>query len=489
MEKAFTSIARAAMLFRMMSAYRAGSIGRHRVPGLRAACLAAALLPACAGGPGGGESMDIRRVIAHAKDLVFPCIVYVKPIREEFSSGEKVKQEVFGSGVIISPDGLVVTNDHVVEKATRIQCVLFDERQVDAKVVGEDPETDLALLRLELPEALKDRPLPAAAWGDSSRAMEGDFVMALGSPFGFTRSISLGIVSNTRRYIGFQTRYKYSLWLQTDAAINPGNSGGPLVNTDGEIIGINTLGTWAEGIGFAIPSNTAREVIDRLRRDGKVLRAWTGIELQPLMDFEHNTFFAAESGVKIASVEEGSPAQDAGLRGGDLLLQVGETPLNGRYVEDLPAVRKILSGLPTDRPVIFRLRRGEPPAEQRVEVSPVGKGKLEGEDFDCERWNMTVKEISKFGNPYLAFYRPRGVYVQGVKFEGNAAESGLLPFDILLRIEGTDVRRLEDVKAAYRGLLAQPRRDAKVLLEILRKGQRQFVVLDYARDRKREREE
>jgi serine protease Do len=457
---------------------------------LAPALLAPVLLAACAAPPGGDDTLDIRRIIAVAKDRVFPCIVYVKPIREEFSSGEKVKQEVFGSGVIVSPDGLVVTNDHVVEKAVRVQCVLFNERQVTARVVGEDPETDLALLQLELPADLKGKDLPAAPWGDSAAMHEGDFVLALGSPFGFTRSISLGILSNTRRYIGFQTRYKYSLWFQTDAAINPGNSGGPLVNTDGAIVGINTLGSWgAEGIGFAIPSSTAREVVERLRRDGKVLRAWTGIELQPLVDFEHNTFFEAESGVKVAGVETGSPAQEAGLRSGDLLLTAGGAPLHGRYVEDLPAVRKVLAELPPGRPAPFRVRRGEPPREDTVEVTPSLKGKLEGDDFDCARWNMTVKEISKFGNPYIAFYRPEGVFVQGVKDEGNAAECGLQPFDILLRVNGQEIRTLAGAKAAYQALVADAAHEKKVLLEILRKGTRQFVVLDYARDRKKEQEE
>ena len=460
---------------------------RLRVPLL----LAAALLPAaCGAPPGRDDQLDIRRVIAVAKGRVYPALVYVKPIREEFSSGEKVKQEVAGSGVIIDPSGLVVTNDHVVEKAVRVQCVLFDERQVDARVLGEDPETDLALLQLELPADLKAKGLPAAAWGDSSAMQEGDFVMALGSPFGFTRSISLGILSNTRRYIGFQTRYKYSLWFQTDAAINPGNSGGPLVNTAGEIVGINTLGSFgADGIGFAIPSATAREVTERLRRDGKVLRAWAGIELQPLVDFEHNTFFAAESGVKIAGVEAGSPAQEAGLRSGDLLLAAGGTTLHGRYVEDLPAVRKIIAELPPGQPVPCLVRRGDPPQELTVTLTPLNKGKLEGDDFDCERWNMTVKEISKFGNPYIAFYRPEGVFVQGVRYEGNAAECGLEPFDILLRIDGKEMRTLADVQAAYRALVGDAAREKKVLVELLHKGYKQFAVLDYARDRKKEQEE
>ncbi|HUU60317.1 MAG TPA: trypsin-like peptidase domain-containing protein, partial [Phycisphaerae bacterium] len=176
--------------------------------------------------PPPARQIDFQGIIQNAQEKVYPALVYVKPIQETFRRGERMRAEVFGSGVIIRPEGYVVTNHHVAEKAIEINCVLGDREQVLATVVGLDPETDLALLKLQLP---KNHPPLAkvASFGDSDKVEAGQFVMALGSPFGFTRSISLGIVSNTKRYIGFTTVYGYNLWLQTDAAINPGNSGGP----------------------------------------------------------------------------------------------------------------------------------------------------------------------------------------------------------------------------------------------------------------------
>jgi len=426
---------------------------------------------------------NFQEIIERAKQKVFPALVFIKPIVEEFETGEKKKQEVFGSGVIISPDGLVVTNNHVVEKAVKVNCVLFDKDQVPAQILGRDPDTDLALLKLDVPP--KKMPLPYGEFADSDKVTEGDFVMALGSPFGFTRSISLGIVSNTQRYIGFKTQYKYNTWLQTDAAINPGNSGGPLVNIDGKIIGINTLGLFiAESVGFAIPSNVAKEIARRLKEQGKVQRAWCGIELQPLKDFFTNTFTEAERGVLISDIEENSPAQAAGIRKGDILLTVGGMQVNGTYAEDLPKIRWYMADLPTDKPVAFKvLRDGK---ETSVSVTLEWKGKVEGEDFDCRRWNMTVKEINKHKSPDLYFYRKEGVYVQGVRYPGNAQYVGIQKNDILLSVDRKEVATLKDIETAYKTIVADGTREKKVFLEVLRSGYKKWIVLDYTKDYEKE---
>ena len=274
---------------------------------------------------------NLEEILEGAKKKVFPALVYVKPIVEDYQSGELKKQQVSGSGVIISPGGLVVTNNHVVEKAVQVNCVLWDKDQVSARILGRDKETDLALLQLE---GIENKiPLPYGEFGDSGALSEGDFVMAMGSPFGFTRSISLGIVSNTQRYLGFESEHKYNTWIQTDAAINPGNSGGPLVNSQGQIVGINTLGIFlADNLGFSIPSNVAKEIAARLERDGEIHRAWCGIKLQPLKDFNSNTFIDAERGVLIRDVEQTSPAADAGIQEGDILLSINCVPVEGTYI-------------------------------------------------------------------------------------------------------------------------------------------------------------
>ena len=473
---------------------------------------------AAAGLAGCAQQIDFQRIINTAKSKVYPALVYVKPIRETFRSGERQRTEVFGSGVIVSADGYVVTNNHVAEKAIEINCVLGDREQVPATVVGLDPETDLAVLKLKLPKG--HPPLTVAKFGDSNGVQAGQFVLALGSPFGFTRSISLGIISNTKRYIGFTTRHRYNLWLQTDAAINPGNSGGPLVNTDGEIIGINTLGTWAEGIGFAIPSTVVRDVVARLKAVAartdkkkwpvKVERAYTGLQLQALKDFETNTFTDSDKGVLIQSVEKGSPVDRAGLRDGDILLGVAEQVIDGTYVEDLPAIRVMLADLPVDQSVTFRLARRLPrekwtaaaggdtrPADTTVggkgyriyehlsrAVTPVIRGKFEGQDFDCRQWNMTVKEITKFSNPRLFFLQPTGgVFIQGVRDPGNAEDAGLLNEDILVRIGQREIKAIADVKKAYEKLLADKKQDEKkVLIEVKRGVFPHWIILDWQKD-------
>jgi len=440
--------------------------------------------------------LDFEAIIQNAKSKVFPSLVFVKPIREEYSTGEKTQQEVFGSGVIISPDGYVVTNNHVVENAIQIYCVLFDKEQYPATIVGLDPETDLALLKLapypdeRSLEASSDAPttppatiFPAASFGNSESLTEGQFVMALGSPFGFTRSISLGIISNVHRYIGFQTRYKYNTWIQTDAAINPGNSGGPLVNTDGEIIGINTLGLSGigEGMAFSIPSNVVVKVVERLKKDGRVIRAWTGLHLQALKDFHSNTFTPAKRGVLVQNVESASPSERSGIRPGDIMIALaGHDLRGGTYVEELPSIRWQLADLAIDDPVEIRVLRNG--GERSFTILPALKGKFEGEDFDCRRWNFTVKEISKYATPKLYFHRRKGVYIQGVRYPGNARSAGLQRNDIILTIDHEPIRTLGEVKDVYEKVTGDEEREKKVVIKVLRNNYPRLFVLDYRFD-------
>ncbi len=427
--------------------------------------------------------LDFEQIIATAKKRVFPALVFVKPIREEFGSGEKKRAEILGSGVIISPEGLVVTNNHVAEKAVEINCVLYNKQQVKATIVGLDKETDLALLQLQLP---KDAPaLPFAEFANSDKVSEGQFVMALGSPFGFSRSISLGIIMNANRYLGFESLHKYNTWIQTDAIINPGNSGGPLVNTEGKIVGINTLGITIGGLGFSIPSNVVKDIVRRLKEDGKVVRAWTGLQLQALKDFNSNTFIEGDTGVLIASVEDNSPAQLAGLQPGDVLLTVGGIEYVGKYVEQLPKLYWQLADIPPDREIDITYRRQEQIASTKLSLTL--KGKFEGEDFDCRRWNMTVKEISKFANPDLYFYHQKGLFVRAVRYPGNAAKARIRRNDIILKIGDTlgqmnQIDTLADIETIYEKIIADQDREKKVLIEVLRKGLPQLIVLDYRKD-------
>ncbi|HEX7897024.1 MAG TPA: trypsin-like peptidase domain-containing protein [Planctomycetota bacterium] len=422
-----------------------------------------------------------QEVIQEAKDKVFPAVVFIKPIARDFRSGKMEKIQVFGSGAIISSDGYVVTNNHVAEKATEIKCVLSDKEELSAKVVGLDPETDLGVLKLDLSQRKSKAPLPVAEFGDSTRLRVGEMVMAMGAPHGLDRSVSKGIVSSLERVFDFAP---YNLWIQTDAAINPGNSGGPLVNIEGKIIGINARGMrGADNLGFAIPAEVVIRVVDRVIRDGKVTRAWTGLKFQALKDFSKSAFIEAKHGVLVASVDEDSPAEKAGLRAGDLVTALHGAPVLGAYESDLPALERRFADLAVGIPAPLGVQRG--PEALALSVTPTVKGSQEGEDFECKRWDMTVKEITKFSDPFLHFQRPKGVYVQGVKFNGNARAGGLGNNDILLEIAGRPVAGLKDVREAYDAALALEKGKRKVVVRILRQGYQRLTVLDFEKDSER----
>jgi serine protease Do len=224
-----------------------------------------------------------------------------------------------GSGVIVDEQGYIITNLHVVDRARRIQVQLSDGRRTNAEIVGDDPFTDLAVLKINLPNLI------AAEWGDSDELHVGDLVWALGSPFGLDRSLTFGIVSAKSRRSGTNlTRSPYQEYLQTDAAVNPGNSGGPLVNIEGKIVGINAaiVGPSYQGISFAIPSSLAREKYDELRKKGYIERAWLGVEPHEVPDeIRERLRLDFGEGVYVATVEQDSPAGRAGIRPGDVILK------------------------------------------------------------------------------------------------------------------------------------------------------------------------
>ena len=426
----------------------------------------------------GKEALDFPTVIEHAKRKVFPSLVFVRPVQEDLSAGEKRRVEVFGSGVIVSSDGYVVTNYHVAEKAKEIHCVLNDRRPVEATLVGVDPPTDLALLRLVLAPG---ETVPAAELGHSDTLEEGQFVMALGAPFGFERSISLGIVSNARRHLGDRDENAFNTWIQTDAAINPGNSGGPLVDTNGAVVGIDTLGvTQGSSLGFAIPVDIVRRVVERLRADGHVIRSHTGLTLRPLVDYLHNTFFPGDRGVIVDDVAPGSPADKAGVAKGDRLLKVGAVETNGRYREDLPEIRWVLADLPEGRPAELSVER-----DGKILALTITPDLCEGCDgigFDATRWNVTFQAVTRERVPDLAFHRPVGVFVLGVKLPGNAADAGLRENDLLLSVDRKPIHDLGALSVAYQRSLDDGRPKKAALLEILRYGRRTFLALDFDRD-------
>lgn len=427
--------------------------------------------------------LDFRSIIKGAKDKVFPAVVFVKVLKETHGQGKKITLEVAGSGVLISPDGEILTNWHVIDKAVEIRCLLYDGRAFDAEIVGSDKEMDLALIKLQGDGTDLPRNLPHAVLGDSSLLKEGAFVMAMGAPWGLSRSVSMGIISCTRRFLPQAS--KYSIWLQTDAAISPGNSGGPLVNTDGEIVGINTRGVLFGGdMGFSIPSNSIKLFLPQLRKHGRIQWSYTGLQLQPLRDFNKNIYFEADKGVIVAGTDPGSPARRAGMQMRDRILNVNGTEINAVTEEDLPAIRRFLGSLPMDTPAEFVFdRKGE---HTTVTITPRQKGKVEGDELDCPRWDMTVKTINQFDNPNLYFHKKKGVFVFGLKAPGNARIAGLNQHDILQKVDGEKISTLDDIKRIHKRTIDNIKQKHKIVITVLRNGLMRQVILDFSRDHEKE---
>jgi serine protease Do len=395
-------------------------------------------------------------------------------------NGEAEDIEIFGSGFIIDEEGHVVTNNHVAEKTTSIRCILYDKTELPATVVGLDPETDLAVLKLDLSHY--DKKLSVAALGSSAALSEGDFVMALGAPLGFSRSVSLGVVSNKERYF---EQSPYTLWIQTDAAVNPGNSGGPLVNLKGEVVGINSRAIMgANSLGFAIPIDEARVIVDKLIRDKAVVRTWTGLWMQELESFSASNLIKAKEGVLVAGVSADSPAAKAGVEPGDIILTCNGQKVTCRYEQELPATSRFFTSLPLDRPSELVLLRGD--KQMTVSLAPEKQDKANGEQFDCKSWGMTVQEINKLLPAFIIRFRDHGVFVLGLKYEHNAQRGGIQSGDIIVKINGAEINSIKDMKAAYEKADRLEKGARTALVEVLRHGYTTFIVIDFNEEPKLE---
>jgi serine protease Do len=392
--------------------------------------------------------VSTQNAVIHAKNQVAPALVHIRPVKEVFQRGRRREVLITGSGFIISPDGYVVTNEHVAGRSSLVRCVLGDKTEVSAVVIGTDTFTDIAVLKLDT-----DRTdLPYVKLGESVGLEAGQTVMALGSPHGLARSVSMGIVSVTDRYLAGnngQSISPYNNWIQTDAAINPGNSGGPLVNLRGEVIGINTRRlSSADNVGFAIPIDVAKRVVDEIIETGKVTRSTTGLRFQ---EMTRKTDDPAQRGVVISDVDPLSPAFQARIRPGDILTAVNGIPTHARFVEDLTAVRNLVADVPVGSEVTLSIRRGAQAAD--ITMKTAEKSRFVGEESEFEAWGCSLSELSPDVIRRAQLTSRKGVVTSGVRPGGLAANAGLKPGDIILRVDDSEIQSLSSFKEVFDGLV------------------------------------
>jgi serine protease Do len=377
----------------------------------------------------------------------------------------KFKQRSLGSGFIISKDGYILTNNHVVEDADEVKVTLSDEKTYDAKIIGTDDRTDLAILKIEV-----DHDLPIVPLGDSSKLEVGDWVIAIGNPFGLERTVTAGIVSARGRVIGSGP---YDDFIQTDASINPGNSGGPLFNLQGEVVGINAaIVAGGQGIGFAIPVNMAKDLLPQLKT-GKVSRGWLGVQIQKVTPELAESFkLESERGALVADVVEDSPAARAGVKTGDIIVS-----FNGQEVDGMRKLPRLVAAVPSGTKVKMKvLRRGklkelrvviaELKDEKMADGSPVEKGEL-------DRLGMAVRQITPELASQYRLPRDSGVVISRIDPDGLAAEGGLHAGDIILQVNNSDIVTVKD----FRQAIKKAKKNKLVRSLVQRRNSRIFVVM------------
>jgi len=423
---------------------------------------------------------------AQVAESVGPAVVNINTVTrvsgrtpvEEFFGDEMLKrffggdaperqqvQRSLGSGVIVDPSGIVLTNAHVVERATEIEVATADGKKHKAKVMGADRKTDLAVLKLQ-----GGGPYPAANLGDSDRVRVGDWVLAIGSPFGLQQTVTAGIISAKGRSIG---QGPFDDFLQTDAAINPGNSGGPLVNMSGEVVGINSAILSRTGgnvgIGFSIPVNMAKRIYTELAAKAKVTRGWLGVSIQPLTPDLAKSFGLKEpNGVLISDVVSDSPAAQAGVASGDIIIE-----FDRKKVDSPQELQKVVAATAPGRAVPLKVWRdkgekmleikiGETP-DENVAAKPATKGKgLLG---------MDVRPITTEMARQLNLRSPDGVIVFSVDEDSAASEAGLQRGDVIREVNRQRIRSLPDFEKATKDV-----KDGDRVTVLLQRGPQSLYV-------------
>ncbi len=373
-----------------------------------------------------------------------------------------------GSGVIVSPDGYIITNYHVVKDAEEIKVLLSDRKQYDGKVIGSDPKTELSIVKIEATG------LPTVSWGNSDQLQVGEVVLAVGNPYGLNQTVTMGIVSALgRANVGIAD---YEDFIQTDAAINPGNSGGALVNVKGELVGINTAifstSGGYQGIGFAIPSNMVKSVMDSLIKKGKVVRGWLGVSIQPITPELAKQFGLKDDvGALVGDVTENSPAEKAGLKRGDVIREY-----DGKKIEEPNILRNMVANttpgeehqvkvIRNNQTLTIKITIGELPVEAQEEI-------VSG-DYENVMKGVTVQDLTpQIAQKLKIPDRIKGVIISDIA-EESAATGILAPGDVIQEINR---KKTSDAKS-YEEVISRIKKDEDVLLLIYRRGTSIFITL------------
>jgi len=416
--------------------------------------------------------------VARAIARVYPSLVQIHVLSTYSEGGREKKAGATGSGVIISAEGHVITNHHVVGRATSIRVILPTREELEATLVGTDPLSDIAVVKLDVSRRPKgSAPLPTAAFGHSEAVRVGDTVLAMGCPLALSQAVTRGIVANVDlripRPIEIEGENVGSVvkWIGHDAQIFPGNSGGPLVNLDGEIIGINEL---VMGLGAAIPADLASAVAQQLIAKGKVERAWTGMTLQPLLKDAP----ASMTGVLVSGVLPGTPADKAGVQPGDRLVSVEGRPVTVRFETQLPAFTNELLQRTPGKPLAVQLVRGTKQLE--LKLSPLERDAARGRETELKEWGMTSRRLTRVEAIELQRPDTRGVLVGTLRPGGPAdkAVPALRREDVIVSVAGKPVDSPEALAKATADIVRAAKAPVPTIVGFERGAEKQLTVVE-----------